>query len=229
MGSGSGVGSIAGVYLIGLTGGIASGKSTVAGALAARGAVLIDADLLAREAVAPGSAGLDAIAREFGPALVGADGSLDRPALGAIVFGDPAALARLNGIVHPAVRALSTGRIRAAVAADPAAVIVYDVPLLAEAAAGAVVVDDHFDLVVVTQATPETRMRRMVDLRGMGREDAARRIRSQANDADRLAIADVVIDTDGTLEHTLRQVDVLWERVRDAGNAAGTESVGGRI
>jgi len=216
------------VYLIGLTGGIASGKSTVAGALAAHGAVLIDADLLAREAVALGSAGLNAIAREFGPALVGADGSLDRPALGAIVFGDPAALARLNGIVHPAVRALSDERIQAAELADPGAVIVYDVPLLAEAQAGATV-DHHFDLIVVTQATPETRMQRMVDLRGMGREDAARRIRSQANDADRLAIADVVIDTDGTLEHTLRQVDVLWERVRDAGNSAGTESVGGRI
>jgi len=223
-----GIGSIAGVYLIGLTGGIASGKSTVASALVAHGAVLIDADLLAREAVEPGSAGLAAIVREFGATLVGADGGLDRAALGAIVFGDQAALARLNEIVHPAVRALCTERIRATESADPAAVIVYDVPLLAEADAGAAV-DRPFDLVVVTQATPETRMQRMVDLRGMSRDDATRRIRSQANDADRLAIADVVIDTNGTLEHTERQVDELWARVHGAGNAAGTESVGGRI
>jgi dephospho-CoA kinase len=212
------------VYLIGLTGGIASGKSTVASDLVAHGAVLIDADRLAREAVEPGSVALAAIAREFGPSLVGVDGSLDRAALGAIVFGDPAALARLNAIVHPAVRALSDERIRAAELADAGAVIVYDVPLLVEAA-----VDHPFDLVVVTQASPETRLHRMVDLRGMSREDAERRIRSQADDADRLAIADVMIDTDGTLDHTRRQVDDLWERVRGSVGDAGTESVGGRI
>ena len=212
------------MYLIGLTGGIASGKSTVASDLVAHGAVLIDADRLAREAVEPGSVALAAIAREFGPSLVGVDGSLDRAALGAIVFGDPAALARLNAIVHPAVRALSDERIRAAELADAGAVIVYDVPLLVEAA-----VDHPFDLVVVTQASPETRLHRMVDLRGMSREDAERRIRSQADDADRLAIADVMIDTDGTLDHTRRQVDDLWERVRGSVGDAGTESVGGRI
>ncbi|TFB90324.1 dephospho-CoA kinase [Cryobacterium algoricola] len=212
------------MYLIGLTGGIASGKSTVASALADHGAVVIDADLLAREVVEPGAPTLTDIAREFGSALVGADGGLDRGALGAIVFGNPAALARLNAIVHPAVRALSNERIRAAELADPDAVVVYDVPLLVEAA-----VDHPFDLVVVTQAAPETRIRRMVDLRGMSSEAAALRIRSQADDAERSAIADIVIDTDGTLEHTLRQVDDLWTGVRGDGNAAGTESVGGRI
>ncbi|MEB0285945.1 MULTISPECIES: dephospho-CoA kinase [unclassified Cryobacterium] len=212
------------MYLIGLTGGIASGKSTVASALTEHGAVVIDADRLAREVVEPGSPVLAAIAAEFGTALVGPDGALDRPRLGAIVFGDPAALARLNAIVHPAVRSLTNARIRAAGLANPSAVVVYDVPLLVEAA-----VEHPFDLVVVTQATPETRMQRMVDLRRMSQEDAAMRIRAQADDAERLAIADVVIDTDGTLEHTLRQVDALWERVRSAGNSAGTESVGGRI
>ncbi|MCI4657618.1 dephospho-CoA kinase [Cryobacterium zhongshanensis] len=196
------------MYLIGLTGGIASGKSTVASALADHGAVVIDADLLAREVVEPGAPTLTDIARVFGSALVGADGGLDRAALGAIVFGNPAALARLNAIVHPAVRVLSNERIRAAELADPDAVVVYDVPLLVEAA-----VDHPFDLVVVTQAAPETRIRRMIDLRGMSNEAAALRIRSQADDAERSAIADIVIDTDGTLEHTLRQVDDLWERV----------------
>jgi dephospho-CoA kinase len=212
------------VYLIGLTGGIASGKSTVASALADLGAVVIDADRLAREVVEPGSPVLANIATEFGADLVGPQGALDRPKLGAIVFGDAAALARLNAIVHPAVRALTNARIGAAGLVDPSAVVVYDVPLLVEAA-----VEHPFDLVVVTQATPDTRMQRMVGLRGMSQDDAARRIRSQADDADRLAIADVVIDTDGTLEHTLRQVDELWERVRGDGNAAGTKSVGGRI
>jgi dephospho-CoA kinase len=209
------------VYLIGLTGGIASGKSTVARALVERGAVLVDADRLAREAVEPGSVALAAIAREFGTSLVTPDGTLDRAALGSIVFADPAALARLDSIVHPAVRALSNERIRAAELADPAAVVVYDVPLLVEAA-----VDHPFDLVVVTQANADTRMRRMVELRGMDQADARRRIRSQAADADRLAIADVVIDTDGTIADTLRQVDALWMRVRPT---AGPPSVGGRI
>ncbi|MEB0265819.1 dephospho-CoA kinase [Cryobacterium sp. 10I5] len=212
------------MYLIGLTGGIASGKSTVASALADLGAVVIDADRLARDVVEPGSPVLANIATEFGADLVGPEGALDRPKLGAIVFGDAAALARLNAIVHPAVRVLTNERIRAAGLANPLAVVVYDVPLLVEAA-----VEHPFDLVVVTQATPDTRMQRMVGLRGMSQDDAARRISSQAGDADRLAIADVVIDTDGTLEHTLRQVDELWERVRGDGNTAGTKSVGGRI
>lgn len=205
----SGAVSIAGVYLIGLTGGIASGKTTVARRLVEHGAVHIDADDLARAAVEPGTPALARIRDAFGADVVNADGRLNRAALGSLVFADPAALARLNAIVHPAVRALSNTLIHEAGAADPDAIVVYDVPLLVEAA-----VNHTFDLIVVTHADEETRVRRMVDLRGMSAADAAQRIGSQASDADRLAVADVVIDTDGTLEHTLTQVDALHERVR---------------
>jgi dephospho-CoA kinase len=197
--------------LIGLTGGIASGKSTVARRLVEHGAVHIDADHLARVAVEPGSPALAHIADAFGAKLLNADGSLDRAALGAVVFSDPDALRRLNAIVHPAVRALSDALIRQAEETDPDAVVVYDVPLLVEAG-----VDHPFDLVVVTHADEDTRVRRMVEVRGMDADEAGRRIRSQATDADRLAVADVVIDTTGTLENTLEQVDALWMRVRPA-------------
>jgi len=202
---------MADVYLIGLTGGIASGKSTVARRLVEHGAVHIDADHLSRVVVEPGTDGLARIRDTFGDEVLNADGSLNRAALGAVVFGDPAALAQLNAIVHPAVRALSDELIRAAEQADPDAIVVYDVPLLVEAA-----VDHPFDLIVVAHADEETRTRRMVDLRGMDETDAARRIGSQASDADRLAVANVVIDTDGTLAHTRQQVDALYERVRAA-------------
>ncbi|MBG6058697.1 dephospho-CoA kinase [Cryobacterium sp. MP_M5] len=199
------------MYLIGLTGGIASGKSTVARRLAELGAVHIDADQLARVAVEPGTAALDQIGRSFGPSVIASDGSLDRAALGAVVFADPAALALLNSIVHPAVRSLSNRMIHEASESDPHAVVVYDVPLLVEAA-----VDHPFDLIVVTHTDEAARVRRMVDLRGMPEAEAVRRIRSQASDAERLAVADVVIDTTGTLGHTLAQVDDLWHRVRAA-------------
>ncbi|TFD78110.1 dephospho-CoA kinase [Cryobacterium sp. Sr8] len=199
------------MYLIGLTGGIASGKSTVARRLVEHGAVHIDADHLARVVVEPGTDALARIRATFGDEVLNADGSLNRAALGSRVFGDPAALAQLNAIVHPAVRALANELIRDAEQADPDAVVVYDVPLLVEAA-----VDHPFDLIVVAHADEETRTRRMVHLRGMDETDAARRIRSQASDADRLAVANVVIDTDGTLAHTWQQVDALYERVRAA-------------
>ena len=205
---------MASVYLIGLTGGIASGKSTVARRLVEHGAVHIDADHLARVVVEPGTDALARIRATFGDEVLNADGSLNRAALGSRVFGDPASLAQLNAIVHPAVRALANELIRAAEQADPDAVVVYDVPLLVEAA-----VDHPFDLIVVAHADEETRTRRMVDLRGMDETDAVRRIGSQASDADRLAVANVVIDTDGTLAHTLQQVDALYERVRAATTA----------
>lgn len=207
---------MAGVYLIGLTGGIASGKSTVARRLVEHGAVHIDADHLARVVVEPGTDALAQIRETFGDEVTNADGSLNRAALGALVFADPAALAQLNAIVHPAVRARSNELIRAAESADPNAIVVYDVPLLVEAA-----VDHPFDLIVVAHADEETRVRRMVDLRGMSETDATQRIGSQASDADRLAVANVIIDTDGTLAHTLAQVDALYERVR-AGLAGKT-------
>ncbi|BDZ47015.1 dephospho-CoA kinase [Naasia aerilata] len=194
--------------LIGLTGGIASGKSTVARRLAESGAVVVDADQLAREAVAPGSPGLAAVAEAFGPGVLAADGSLDRPALGAIVFADAEARERLNSIVHPEVGRLSRARFGDALAADPGAIVVYDVPLLAEAR-GAV----EFDRVVVVHAPAEERIRRMVEFRGMAEDEARRRVSAQATDEERLAMADDVIDASGTLEQTLQQADALWARL----------------
>ena len=201
------------MYLIGLTGGIASGKSTVAKRLADLGAVGIDADQLAREVVEPGTPGLAAIAHEFGAEMLLPDGTLNRPALGAIIFTDPVRRERLNAITHPAVRQLTRARVAAAAAADPHAIVVYDVPLLAEAVAGGLV---SFDLIVVVQADADTRIRRMVELRGLTRAEAEQRIDAQASDEERLALADVVIDNTGTVDATLAQVDSLWERVRTA-------------
>lgn len=199
------------VPLLALTGGIASGKSTIAAMLADHGAVVVDADAIVREVQSPGSPVLEAIAAEFGSDVVRADGSLNRPALGARVFGHPDRLAALNALVHPAVRAESQRRFDAAAAADPEAVVVYDVPLLAEARGG-----DAWDLVVVAHAPVEERVRRLVGIRGLSEADARARIGSQAGDAERLALADVVIDTTTTLDATKRQVDELWDRVTRA-------------
>ncbi|MDQ0612504.1 dephospho-CoA kinase [Microbacterium sp. W4I4] len=194
--------------LIALTGGIASGKSTIAARLAEHGAEVVDADRIVREVQAPGSPVLARIEEEFGAEVIGVDGALDRAALGAKVFGDDERLAVLNGIVHPAVRAESQRRFDAAFAADPDAVVVYDVPLLVEAR-----VDDPWDLIVVAHAPASERLRRLVELRGMDEASAQARIDAQVSDDRRLAIADVVIDTAGTLETTLGHVDELWERV----------------
>jgi dephospho-CoA kinase len=194
--------------LIALTGGIASGKSTVAARLAEHGAVIVDADAIVRDVQAPGSPVLGAIAAEFGADVLLADGSLDRGTLGARVFGDDAALARLNAIVHPAVKAESARRFGAALAADPDAVVVYDVPLLVEAR-----VDDPWDLIVVADAPASLREERLVELRGMDRDAARARIASQVPDEPRRAVADVLISTAGTIDETLQQVDDLWERL----------------
>lgn len=196
------------MYLIGLTGGIASGKSVVAQRLASHGAVVVDADVLAREVVEPGTPGLARIAEEFGASVINADGTLNRPALGAIIFTDAEKRAALNAITHPAILARGNELFEAARAADPYAVGVYDVPLLVEAAHDR---PRKYDLVVVVHADIETRIRRMVELRGMTREEATHRLNSQASDSERLAIADVVIDSNSTLEHTLEQTDELWE------------------
>lgn len=200
------------VYLLALTGGIASGKSLVASRLSELGAVHIDADLLAREVVEPGSEGLAAIEAEFGPEVIQPDGTLDRAALGAIVFTDSERRAKLNAITHPRVRDLTKRRIEDAVAADPDAVIVYDVPLLAEARGE---MPMTFDAIAVVHADTETRIRRMVEFRGMTRQEAVHRLNSQASETERLAIADVVLDNNGTPEELLAQVDALWERVRE--------------
>lgn len=193
--------------LIGLTGGIASGKSTVAKRLVERGAVLVDADVLAREVVEPGTPGLAEIERVFGPTVLLPDGSLNRPALGAIIFADAGKRAQLNAITHPAIWKRGLELFAEAEARDPDVVVVYDVPLLAEAA------EDRpmkFDLIVVVEAALPTRVDRMVNLRGMSRAEAEGRLRAQASDEDRRKLADVLIDANGTLEHTLEQVDSLW-------------------
>ncbi|WP_439691657.1 dephospho-CoA kinase [Curtobacterium sp. SP.BCo] len=196
--------------IIGLTGGIAAGKSTVSQRWAAHGAVVVDADRLARAAVAPGSPGLAQVVERFGPGVIAADGSLDRPALGAIVFADAAARKDLEGITHPEVWRLAQAAFDAAEAADPDAVVVYDVPLLAEARGSRPL---RFDAVVVVDAPAAQRVERLVEHRGMARDEAERRVGAQASDADRLALADHVVDATGTLEETLRSADDVWDRV----------------
>jgi dephospho-CoA kinase len=196
--------------LVGLTGGIASGKSVVSARLAEHGAVVVDADVLAREVVQPGTPGLAEIARQFGTSVIAADGALNRPALGAIIFADADRRAALNAITHPAIWRRAKELFDSAERANPDAVVVYDVPLLAEAASDRPM---SFDLIVVVQADAATRIDRLVTLRGLSREDAEARLGSQTTDEQRLSIADVVIDSNGTLGHTLEQADALWERL----------------
>lgn len=188
---------------VGLTGGIGSGKSTVARALARRGAVVIDADVIAREVVEPGQPGLAAVVERFGAGVLDADGRLDRPKLAALVFADAAARADLNAIVHPRVAA-ETGRRIAAAPSD--AVVVIDVPLLVEAARSG------YDLVVVVEAPEPVRLERLVG-RGMNPEDARKRMAAQASDAERRKVADVVLDNDGSEDDLERQIDALWARL----------------
>jgi dephospho-CoA kinase len=193
------------VLRIGLTGGIGSGKSTVAALLAQRGAQVVDADRIAREVVEPGTPGLAAVVAEFGQGVLTADGALDRPALAARVFADPAARARLDAVVHPLVRA----RAADLVARAPAdAVVVQDVPLLVETGQAG-----SFDLVLVVETDVDTRVARLVD-RGLSAEDARARIASQATDEQRRAVADVVLRNDGDRAALAAQVERLWvERV----------------
>jgi dephospho-CoA kinase len=193
------------VYLIGLTGGIASGKSTVARRLVEHGAIHLDADQLARRVVEPGTTCLKAIVDAFGDGVVRSDGTLDRQKLGDLVFRDDAARARLNAIVHPAVRELSGKLIAKAEQDDPHAVVVYDVPLLVEAQ-----VDHPFDLIVVTSAPKRAQVRRLVEERGLDPIQAEARVDAQVSDEERRAVADVVIDTGGTIAHTVSQADALW-------------------
>lgn len=194
--------------VIALTGGIAAGKSTVAARLAEHGAIVIDADQLAREAVAPGTPGLAAVVDRFGAAVLTDTGELDRAALGSIIFGDATERAALNAIVHPEVRRLYRAHVDRIAEVAPDAIVVYDVPLLVEARAA-----EEFTLVVVAHAPAEVRVERLVALRGLDRASAQARVQAQASDAERLALADVVIDTSGTLESTIEQVDALWRRL----------------
>ena len=192
--------------LIALTGGIASGKSTIALRLAAHGAVIVDADQVVRELQQPGQPVFEKIVETFGPGVVASDGSLDRPALGSIVFGDADKLQALNSIVHPAVKDETQRRFREAFEADPNSVVVYDVPLLKEARD-----TGEWDQIVVVHAPAEARIARMIENRGMTREDAEARVANQVSDEERLAMADLVIDTGGTLSHSLEQADELWQ------------------
>jgi dephospho-CoA kinase len=193
------------VLKVGLTGGIGSGKSEVVGRLAARGAVVVDADVLAREVVAPGTPGLAALADEFGPRVLGSDGALDRAAMAERVFNDPAARERLNALVHPLVRQATLERFAAA-PAD--AVVVNDVPLLVEAGLA-----PTYDMVVVVTAPVETRVARLVG-RGMSEPNARARISAQASDAERTQVADHVVCNDGTLADLDAAVDRLWTELR---------------
>ena len=193
---------LARVLRVGLSGGIGSGKSAVSSLLRERGAVVVDADALAREVVAPGTPGLDAVVAAFGDGLVLPDGSLDRPALGRRVFADAAARRQLEGIVHPLV-GQRTGELIAA--APPDAVVVHDVPLLVEKAMGAA-----YHLVVIVGAPVDTRMARLTALRGMPEDDARARIAAQADDDARRAAADVWLDNSGDLGALAAQVDGLW-------------------
>jgi dephospho-CoA kinase len=191
------------VLRVGLTGGIGSGKSTVARRLVERGAVLVDSDVLAREVVAPGAPGLEEVVAAFGRSVLGSDGGLDRPALAAVVFGDPGARERLNAIVHPRVRDRTEELVAAAA---PDAIVVQDIPLLVETRSPAA-----FDLVVVVAAGVEVRLRRLVE-RGLTVADARSRIAAQADDAARRAAADVWLENDGAPEALDADVDALWDR-----------------
>lgn len=190
---------------VGLTGGIGSGKSEVARRLAELGAVVIDADAIAREIVEPGQPALAEIRRVFGDGVVHGDGSLDRAALAAIVFADDDRLVALNGITHPRIAARTSELIAAA---PEGAVVVYDMPLLVENGLTA-----GWDLVVVVDCPDDVRLDRLVRLRGMDPADASARMAAQASRDQRLAAADVVLDNAGTREDLLAQVDRLWARL----------------
>ncbi|MFC3500340.1 dephospho-CoA kinase [Micromonospora krabiensis] len=190
------------MLMVGLTGGIGSGKSAVATRLVERGAMLVDSDRVAREVVAPGTPGLAEIVETFSGRVLAADGSLDRAALGAIVFGDEAARRRLEAITHPRVRARS---VELAAAAAPDAIVVNDVPLLVE-----VGLAPTYHLVVVVQTAVSTRLARLARDRGMDRAEAERRIAAQADDARRSAAADVLLTNDGALAELHAAVDALW-------------------
>jgi dephospho-CoA kinase len=194
------------VTSVGLTGGIGSGKSAVAELLSSYGAVIVDADILAREAVAPGSPGLARVVEEFGPDVLAADGSLDRARLAGLVFADPDRRAALNAIVHPYVRRRSE---ELTAAAPEGAVVVQVVPLLVEND-----LQGGYDVVVVVDASDEVQEQRLVGLRGMTPEDARARIAAQAGREERRAAADVVIDNDGTRAELEKQVRELWDRLR---------------
>ena len=195
---------------VGLTGGVASGKSTVAALLRELGAVVVDSDVLAREVVEPGTPGLAAVVEAFGPEVLTADGSLDRAALGGVVFGDEAARRRLEAILHPLIRARAA---ELEAAAPEGTVVVHDIPLLVETGQA-----ERFDAVLVVDVPVETQVERMVRDRGMSREDALARVAAQADREQRLAAATHVVDNTGTREDLRDRVTEVLAELVSAGS-----------
>lgn len=193
---------------VGLTGGIGSGKSVVSAELTTHGAVVIDADAIAREVVEPGTPGLARVVAEFGEQVLTEDGRLNRPKLGELVFADESKLSRLNAIVHPLVGERS-GQLMEQALADNAEIVVYDVPLLVENGLGPL-----YDVVVVVDAPDELRVERVATNRGMPREQVWARVRSQADRETRLAAADLVVDNSGSLQDLRGRVADLWAELR---------------
>jgi dephospho-CoA kinase len=194
--------------LVALTGGIAAGKSTVARMFADCGATIVDADGLAREAVAVGSPGLAAVVHEFGPQVLTPDGALDRPALGKLVFDDESARRRLEAIVHPEVARLSAEAFATAAQQNPGGLIIYDVPLLVEAGRKA-----EFDAVVVVEASDDVRRQRLREERSLSEEEASSRLAAQATNAQRRAVADFVVSTETSLDQTRHEVEIVYGKL----------------
>lgn len=200
---------------VALTGGIASGKSAVSAILAELGAVIIDSDLLAREVVEPGTPGLAAIVRRFGEGVLQPDGTLDRTALGDIVFADPAARADLNAIVHPAVRARAA---ELTLSAPRGSIIVNVIPLLVETGQA-----DNFDIVLVVDCAEEVQVQRLMARNGLDRAQARARLAAQASRTERLEVADAIIDNSGAPEALRPQVEEVWRGLVD-GSIRGLEA-----
>ncbi|MGZ8610890.1 MAG: dephospho-CoA kinase [Actinomycetota bacterium] len=200
------------MLLVGLTGGIGSGKSTVARMLEERGAVVFDADVLAREAVEPGTPGHDAVVNRFGANVLAPGGELDRDALASIVFADPAARRDLEAIVHPEVRRLLAEGCE--VHRDSDRVVVFSAPLLVETG-----MHTAFEMLVVVSAPVDTQVERLLRDRGMSEEQVRARIAAQAPLEEKAAVADVIVDNDGTVEDLSGQVDRLWAELRGRAQA----------
>lgn len=204
---------------IALTGGIASGKSTIAAHLRELGAHILDADAFARRAVEPGSKGLSLLVERYGDSILTEDGSLNRQALADIIFNDEAEREAVNQILHPEIRRMTGEELEAIRADEPDAIIVHDIPLLVEARH-----NYDYDEIWVAEAPAELRIERLVEGRGMSVEDATARVKAQVDDAARRALADVLIDTSNTIESTLARVEEEWARI-EAGEAAEAPTV----
>jgi dephospho-CoA kinase len=202
------------MLMVGLTGGIGSGKSTVAAMLAARGAVVIDADRIARQVVEPGTPALAALVERFGPEILAADGTLDRPALAERAFANEDSRRELEAITHPAIGAEF---LRQVAEAPPDAIVVHDVPLLAESKRGF-----EYAAVIVVEAPLELRLARL-EARGVDRADALRRIAMQASDEARRALATWVVDNSGDLAHLEAQVDAIWRELQARAEQAAAD------